>query len=307
MANSANTNSFDFDVIIIGGSYAGLSAAMALGRSLRRVLIIDSGLPCNRQTPHSHNFITQDGERPAIIREKAKTQVLEYDTVQYKHGLAVQAHAIATGFEVRLGDDSVYTASKLLFATGVTDEHSLPGFAECWGISALHCPYCHGYEVRGEELGVVANGEMAFEFAQLISNWTGKLTVFTNGPSEISEEKTKRLLENNIRINEKVIAGLEHNNGEVDHIRFEDGTRADVEALFVRAPFTQHCAIPEELGCELTPEGLLKVDEFKKTSVPGVYAAGDNSSMLRAVSVAVASGTLAGAMINHEMIGELGN
>src|SRR5690606_19696546 len=162
-----------FDVIIIGGSYAGLSAALALGRSLRHVLIIDSGAPCNRQTPHSHNFLTHDGEPPARIATQARDEVLRYDTVRFVQDTATEAVSQEHGFAVTTASGDRYTAQKLLFATGVRDlMPDIPGFADCWGISILHCPYCHGYEVRGRTTGVLANGDTGYELAMFINNWT---------------------------------------------------------------------------------------------------------------------------------------
>ncbi|MEL6971969.1 MAG: NAD(P)/FAD-dependent oxidoreductase, partial [Bacteroidota bacterium] len=149
-----------FDVIIVGGSYSGLSAAMALGRSLRNILIIDSGLPCNRQTPHSHNFITQDGEQPAAIAEKAKAQVLNYDTIRFLHGKAISGKKTENGFTITTQKEETFTAKKLVFATGVKDiMPDIGGFSACWGISVIHCPYCHGYEVKNEKTGILANGD----------------------------------------------------------------------------------------------------------------------------------------------------
>ena len=166
----------NFDVIIVGGSYSGLSAAMSLGRSLREVLVIDSGLPCNRQTPYSHNFITQDGEKPAAISAKAKLQVALYKTIHFYNGLAVEAVKRENGFEISTKSGEVFSARKILFATGVKDLlPEIKGFGDCWGISVLHCPYCHGYEVKNEKTAFIANGEMAFEYAKLISNWTKDL------------------------------------------------------------------------------------------------------------------------------------
>src|SRR5688500_3542764 len=134
-----------FDVIIIGGSYAGLSAAMALGRSLRNVLVIDSGNACNKQTPHSHNFITNDGNTPAEIAKKAKEQVMQYDTVKFLTGLATIARKSESGFEIETQNGEVFRSAKLLISTGISDiMPPIQGFAECWGISVLHCPYCHG-------------------------------------------------------------------------------------------------------------------------------------------------------------------
>ena len=139
-----------FDVIVIGGSYAGLSASMALGRSLRSVLIIDSGKPCNRTAPHSHNFITQDGEPPATIAQKAKAQVLVYPTIQFVADTVQSAQKEKNLFRIKTEANVEFTAKKLLFTTGIRDlMPDLPGFADCWGISVIHCPYCPGYEVHG--------------------------------------------------------------------------------------------------------------------------------------------------------------
>ena len=181
-----------FEVIIVGGSYSGLSAAMSLGRSLRQVLVIDSGLPCNRQTPHSHNFITHDGEKPAVISAKAKLQVDLYKTVQFYNGVAISAIKTENGFEIKTESGLSFTSRKVLFATGVKDLlPEIKGFAECWGISVLHCPYCHGYEVKEERTAIIANGEMGFDFAKLISNWTKDLRLCTNGKSTLTLEQTK--------------------------------------------------------------------------------------------------------------------
>ncbi|MEL7588496.1 MAG: NAD(P)/FAD-dependent oxidoreductase [Prolixibacteraceae bacterium] len=297
-------NSQEFEVIIVGGSYAGLSAAMSLGRALREVLVIDSGIPCNRQTPHSHNFLTHDGETPAGISRQAKIQVLEYDTVKFHEGTAVDGRKAKRGFEIKTQTGAVFTANKLVFATGLKDiMPDISGFSECWGISVLHCPYCHGYEVRNEKTGIIANGEAAAHYAQLIFNWTRDLCLLTNGKSTLSAEQTDKIAKNNIRIIEDEIDHLEHENGKIRQVIFKSGEKLSLNAIYSRPDFVQHCAIPEELGCELTEQGLLKVDHFQKTSVEGVYACGDNSGM-RAVSVAVASGTLGGAAINNELAAE---
>jgi thioredoxin reductase len=293
-----------FDVIIIGGSYAGLSAAMALGRSLRQVLIIDSGQPCNRQTPHSHNFITQDGETPRSIANKAKTQVLQYDTVQYYNGLATAARRTEDGFEVKTETGDVLLAKKLLFTTGIIDVHNIPGAAECWGISVLHCPYCHGYEVRHKNLGVVANGEMGFEFVRLIHHWSKQLTYMTNGKSTLTPEQKKQLQRQNITVIEDEIKAFEHVSGDIKTVQFSNGTKMRLDAVFVKFPFKQHSHIPELLGCDITEQGYIKVDDFQRTTYPGVYAAGDNSSPMRSVAAATAAGNKAGAMINKDLVEE---
>jgi len=295
----------DFDVIIIGGSYAGLSAAMALGRSLRHVLVIDSGKPCNLQTPHSHNFLTHDGARPAEITEKAREQVLQYDTVQLINGTAVDGKKKGNGYTIALQSGEIFEAPKLLFATGVRDIlPDIRGLSECWGISALHCPYCHGYEVRNTKMAILGNGDLGFELSRLINNWTKDLTLLTNGASTLTSEQTKKLNEHHIRIIEKEIACLNHHKGYIENIVFQDGSTETVEALFARGGFKQHCEIPVDLGCALTEQGYIKVDDFMKTSIQGIYAAGDNTSMFRSVSAAIAAGNKAGALINKELIEE---
>ena len=298
-------NNFQHDVIIIGGSYAGLSAAMTLGRSMRKVLIIDSGKPCNRQTPYSHNFITHDGETPAAIAQKAREQVLKYPTVQLVNDTALRASKNENGFEIITASEAAYNTTKIIFATGVLDiMPDIKGFPECWGISILHCPYCHGYEVKDKPLGIIANGDVAFEMCKLIQHWSKALTLFCNGKSTLSDEQQQQLKAYNFSVVENEIEQLVHDAGYVKHIVFKNGSLQNVEAVFARAAFEQHSKIPETLGCAITEQGFLQIDACQKTTIAGVYAAGDCSTMMRAVSYAVGMGTVAGAMANKELVDE---
>lgn len=290
----------NFEVIIIGGSYAGLSAAMALGRALRSVLVIDGGLPCNRQTPQSHNFITLDGEKPNIIAEKAKSQVLKYDTVKFHNAEVVACAKIDNDFLITTQNGEEFTAKKLVFATGVKDiMPNISGFAECWGISVVHCPYCHGYEIKREKTGIFANGNVAFHYAQLIRNWTTDLTIFTNGQSTLTQEQTTKIKKHNIPIIEKEIASFNHKNGYLENIVFKDTSTFALKAIYSRPIFEQHCLIPQELGCELTEQGYIKVDMFQRTTTANVFACGDNTSPMRSVANAVAAGNVTGAVLNN--------
>lgn len=299
--NMKNKN--DYDVIIIGGSYSGLAAAMALGRALKQVLIIDSGKPCNRQTPYSHNFITQDGKTPAAIAALAKQQVEKYDTVKFFNGLAVTGNKNENGFEIQTDSGETFNSKKIIFSTGIKDNMpEIDGFAACWGISVIHCPYCHGYEVRNEKTGIIGNGEYGFEFSTLISNWTKDLTLFTNGISTLTTEQTYKLERHHINIVEKEIERLEHIDGHLQNIIFKDGTKANVKATYARSSFVQHCPIPETLRCELTDDGYIKIDHLNKTTVNGVFACGDNVTRIRTVANAVAMGTTTGMMVNKELI-----
>lgn len=287
----------------MGGSYSGLAAAMALGRAMRKVLVIDSGRPCNQQTPRSHNFLTHDGKAPGEIALLARQQVEKYDTVELVGGLATHGTRTERGFEIQTSSGDTYAAQKLIFATGIRDiMPPLDGFRECWGISVLHCPYCHGYEVKNANTGVLANGDRGFEFTGLISNWTKQLTLFTNGVSTLTPDQAVKLSAHQIQVVETEIDRLDHTNGHLQHIIFKDGTTSAVNVLYAPRPFEQHSTIPEALGCELTDEGYIQADSNQRTSVQGIYACGDNTTRSRTVANAVAMGTTAGMMLNKEIV-----
>ena len=292
-----------FDVIIVGGSYSGLAAGMTLGRALRKVLIIDDGKSCNRQTPFSHNFLTNDGKSPTQITALANLQVRRYETVKFYNGLATNGIQTNNGFEIQVASGETFATKKLIFATGVRDVMpDIDGFAACWGISVLHCPYCHGYEVKNEITGLLGNGEFGYDLARLISNWTNDLTLFTNGTSTLTVEQSEKLAQHHIEIVEKKIGKLEHINGHLQNIIFRDGTKSSINAIYAPTPFEQHCIIPESLSCELSDEGYIKIDSFQETTVKGVYACGDNVTRMRTVANAVAMGTTVGMTLSKKMI-----
>jgi thioredoxin reductase len=294
-----------YDVVIIGGSYAGLSAAMTLGRSVRKVLVIDNRRPCNETAPQAHNLLTHDGETPAAIAAKAREQLTLYKTVELTVDNATGVVQNDGYFEVTTGSAKVIKAKKILFATGIKDiMPDTPGFADCWGISVIHCPYCHGYEVYGQKLAVFGNGDEGFEYAKLISNWSKDITLFTNGVSTLSAEQLQQLQQHHINVVETKIAGINHNNGHVQNIALINGSSYPVDAIFSRVPFEQHTNISQQLGCINTKIGHIEVDGFGATSVPGVYAAGDNSSPMRGLANAMATGLIAGVIINKTLIDE---
>lgn len=296
-------NETEYEVIIIGGSYSGLSAAMALGRSLRKTLVIDSGKPCNEQTPHSHNFLTQDGKSPKEIAENARKQVSEYETVHFHQGKAVDAKKSETSFEVITEKGEKFYSKKLIIATGITDEiPNIKGFKESWGISLIHCPYCHGYEYKGKKTAIIANGDKAVHISSLVKNLTENVTLITRGEASFTNEQIEKLNRNNIQIIENEISELKHHNGIAESIIFSDGTEIKFEAVYGAFPFHQHSEIPKNLGCEFTEFGHIKTDQFQKTNVPGLFVCGDNSSMMRSVSNAVMTGNVAGAMVNMELV-----
>ena len=290
-----------YEILIIGGSYAGLAAAMALGRASRKVLIIDSGKPCNIQTPHSHIFLTRDGETPAALSGIAKEQVLKYPTVTFINNTVIDVIKTDKGFEIQTESGEVFTSEKLLLAAGIKDiMPHIDGFAECWGISVIHCPYCHGYEVKGQKTAIFANGDGAYHYSMLLQQWTKDLTIFTNGKAIFTEEQRVKFEKYAIDIVENPIAELAHKQGQLERIILENGESHDFSVMYAKPEFKQHCGIPEKMNL-LNDNGYVKADEMQRTTVEGIYAAGDCTTPMRAVAATVASGTMAGAAINNEM------
>ena len=248
-----------FDVIIIGGSYAGLSAGLSLGRSGRHVLIIDAGEPCNKKTLHSHNFLTRDGSRPSEINHIAREQVTSYPTISFMDGLVTSVNQTDTIFEVTTKDKQAFRTRKVLFATGIKDTIPItPGFEDCWGISILHCPYCHGYEVKNKRLGVLANGDMGYEMAKILNQWSDKLTLYTNGTSTLSPEEVNMLNKNDILVVENCIKEIEHENGKITSLHFEDTPPDDIEAYLHSCLLFSTAQYRKKWAVKLQKRGLLK-------------------------------------------------
>lgn len=291
----------EFEAIIIGGSYAGLSAAMALGRASRNVLVIDSGQPCNAPTPHSHNFLTRDGETPAAISAIAKEEVLKYPTVTFLDGTITAVEKQDAGFAINLANDAIFRAKKVLLATGIKDiMPEIDGLAECWGKTVIHCPYCHGYEVKGLKTAVLANGDAAMHYAQLLRQWTGDLTFFMNGPATFTNEQKAKLEQHNIKTIETRVERLVQTGGNLEGIITADSIKYNFPVMYYRADFE----LPEfvqKLNLSKDDFGFIKTDDMMQTSVTGIYAAGDCMSMMRAVANAVATGNKAGAIINRDL------
>jgi thioredoxin reductase len=287
------------DVIIIGGSYAGLSAALALGRSRRHVLVIDEGLSCNRFTPHSQNFLTQDGTPPDEIRATALAQLQKYPSVHFLKDRAKSVDNDTTGFKVSTHSGTEHTAARLLLATGIEDIlPELPGFRACWGKTIIHCPYCHGYEFRDKKTALWAPPEKAMHLAGLVKNLSADLTVLTDG---LNTENTEKLGRNNITLSTRTLTSIQHTNGRLNTLEFSDGHREDFEVMYAALPFRPQTDIPEKLGCAYTAQGYVEVDSMQKTTVPGAYACGDLCHPMRSVANAVYTGNMAGAAINMDL------
>lgn len=294
-----------YDAIIVGGSFAGLSAGLQLARARRHILVIDEGQRRNRFSSHSHGFLGQDGREPAAIVAEAKAQLLAYPTVAWRDARAGEAKAEEDGFSIADTDGEQYRAKRLLLATGVRDElPAIPGFRERWGKSVLHCPYCDGYELGGGKLGVLASGSFSALKAALVSDW-GEVTLFLNGEAEPDAEATTLLARRGVAIERARIVAAEGDGTAMAGLRLDDGRLAPVKALFVAAGICPASPLAEELGCAFDdgPFGpLLRVDGMKQTSVAGVYAAGDAATARHSVALAVADGVLAGTGLHMSLL-----
>lgn len=291
------------DAIVVGGSFAGLSAAMQLARARQRVLVVDSGLPRNRFAAAAHGFLGQDGRSPAAILREAGDQIMAYPTVRRIAGEAVSARAGDGGFAVTLADGREETGRRLVLATGVKDELPLSGMQERWGRSVLHCPYCHGYEVRDQPLGVIAFHPLAVHLASLIPDW-GPTTYFSQGRFEPDHTDGALLAARGVRIESTPVSELLGAEPELEAVRLVDGRVIPVRAVFV-APRTEVASpLARELGCtfEDGPLGaFIQVDDLKQTSVPGVYAAGDAATAMGNATLASAAGFIAGVAAHQSL------
>lgn len=292
-----------YDTIIVGGSFAGLSAALYLGRSRRSVLVLDTHAPRNRFAPASHGFFAQDGSDPRAMLEAMRTQVAAYPTVRFLDERAVEAVHEKDAFRVTLASGEAVVGARLLLAFGITDVlPELPGLAERWGRTVLHCPYCHGYEVSGKRLGVLNLSPMSVHQATLIPEW-GPTTFFLNGGT-IDPEAAAALEKRGVAFEPEPVDSLVGEGTSLSAVRLRNGVERPLDALFIGPSNRLNSDIAERLGCavEVGPLGsVVTVDEMKATTVAGVYAAGDITRMAHAVTFACADGVMAALAIHRSL------
>ena len=290
------------DAIIIGGSYAGLSAALQLARARRKVLVIDGGQRRNRFAAAAHGFLAQDGRPPGEIVADARAQLAAYPTVQWIDGIADSATREAHGFSVSTANGERFSARRLILALGVTDElPDVPGLAERWGTSVFHCPYCHGYELDQGAVGVLAVSPLSLHQALLLPDW-GPTTFFLNGVFAPDEAQLAQLDKRNVRIEREPIARLTESELSVE---LRDGRLLPLKGLFTATRTCPSCDLAEQLGCAMEDGPLgpfITTDAFKETTTPGVYACGDAARAMSSVVLAVADGAMAGVGLHRSLI-----
>ncbi len=273
---------FDYDVVIVGGGPAGLSAALVLGRSCRKVLVCDAGKPRNHTSAAVHGFFSRDGISPAELLKIGREQLEPY-AVEWHDGRVDEAEKVETGFKVTLGKDKVVVARKLVLATGVTDKlPDIPGIRDWWGIGVLHCAFCHGWEVRDE---------------------------LTNGRPRPTADLLKWLKDHRVAVREEKIAGLDGKEGKLTGVTFDGGQPLGVRAVFVLPESVQRSDLPKKLGCKVLTEGrqagTVETDAFGATAVPGLYVIGDASSAgMQSVPGAVSDGSMVGVAVQRALVKE---
>lgn len=292
------------DAIIVGGSYAGLSAALMLARARRRVLVIDAGQPRNRHSAHAHGVLAQDGRPGAEILAEGCAQLLRYPTVTWRNAAATHAEGDDGDFRVRTADGSEHRARKLLLATGLVDAMpAVPGAAERWGRTVLHCPYCHGYEMSPGPFGVLVHSPMVGHYASMIADW-GDVTLFTDGAPNPDPDL---LAARGVRVETAPVLGLEGEGTALDGMRLRDGRLVPLRAIFMPGALSPAGPLVQALGCELQeiPLGhIVRTNEQKLTSRPGVHAAGDAAIMRSNIVLACADGVLAGVSLHQSLIAD---
>jgi thioredoxin reductase len=289
------------DVIVVGGSFAGLAAATQIARARRKVLVVDAGRRRNRFAEASHGFLTQDGRAPGEIIADAREQLMAYPSAEIDGGLVEKAEQIDGGFVLTRADGSVLRSKRLVLATGVVD--TLPevaGLSERWGRSVFHCPYCHGYELGGGRIGVIASMPQSPHQAALIADW-GATTLFVNNLFEPDEEQLAMLEKRGVAIETAEIEAIV---GKAD-VRLVDGRVLSFDGLFTASKTSMASPLAEQLGCRFVegPIGpYIETSGFMQTSVPGVYACGDAARGAGSVSIAVGDGAMAGVGAHQSLI-----
>jgi thioredoxin reductase len=295
-------NKKPWDVIIVGGGPAGLSAAMLLGRCRRKVILFDTNKPRNRFSSEMHGFLTRDGIAPLDFLNIARKQLDNYKVNVIEEEI-VSASNEGKGFTAISKSGKIYRSKKMLLATGLIDKlPSISGIEDYYGKSVFHCPYCDGWEVRDRALVAYGKGKKAIDLALGLRNWSNKVSIVTNGYALTHKSLLKRLKNNDIQVYEGKIKKLVGTEGKLKKIIFENKEFLKCNAMFFSTGFTQHSPLAEKFNCVFIKKGVVVVNKDQETSVKGLFVAGDAAKDMQMVIVAASEGVKAGVCINKALL-----
>lgn len=290
-----------YDVIIVGAGPAGLTAALYLGRAVRKVALFDNNQPRNYASQGMHGFISRDGMLPFEFRQLSRDQLATYPNIDIYDATVESGRQVEEGFEITLEDGHTFRSRKMILASGLKDELApIEGFNRLWGKGVFPCPYCDGWEVRNQPLAVHYTGDAAFRMVRLLTNWTDNVTLCSDGPAELNDDQRRQLAAAGIPVIEEKIVRAEGDN-HLERIVFEHGSSIACTGVFTRPIQSQRSPLAENLGCEFDEMGRVKTNAFGGTNVPGLYAAGDAGTFGQNVVLAAAAGSIAGGMVSEEL------
>lgn len=294
-----------YDVVIVGGGPAGLSAALVLGRSRRRVLVCDNGHPRNEASQAMHGYLTRDGIPPLEFLRLGRSELAPYGTIEIRDVTVTDAQCVESRFVTTLETGEQVRSRKLLIATGVRDNvPTLEGIDALYGRSVFHCPYCDGWEIRDQSIAIYGRGERGYGLSLELTGWSRDLALVTDGPCELDDTQRRRLERLGIAVREERVRRLDGEKGILRQIVFEDGSVLDRRAMFFTTGQWQQSELAVTLGCSLNEKGTVRTGKYETTHLPGLFVCGDASRAVQWVIVAASEGAEAAFAINTDLIKE---